>query len=169
MRVLALLFFFLSQSAAGQSASPAVEVKDADPVVHALCGKSVALLGESPVHGFGKTLEFKVKLDRRLVDECHFNAFFIEGGTYDFLNIQIRLKSGQEVTEQMVAAAIGGLWATREVQPLIPFLLDRAKAGRVILGGLDDQIGRGTYAQREMASDLVEYQDSAFCACRIED
>jgi erythromycin esterase-like protein len=157
MRVLALLFFFLSPSVAGQSASPTAEVKHADPVLHALCGKSVALLGESPVHGFGKTLEFKVELVRRLIDECHYNAFFIESGTYDFLNIQIRLKSGQEVTEQMIAAAIGGLWATREVQPLIPFLLDRAKAGRVILGGLDDQLGKGSYAQREMASDLVEY------------
>lgn len=157
MRVLALLFFFLSQSAAGQSRSPAAEIKDADPVVHALCGKSVALLGESPVHGFGKTLEFKVELVRRLIDECHYNAFFIESGTYDFLNIQIRLKSGQEVTEKMIAAAIGGLWATREVQPLIPFLLDRAKAGGIVLGGLDDQLGKGTYAQNEMPSDLVGY------------
>jgi len=152
--------------AAGQSRSPAAEIKDADPVVHALCGKSVALLGESPVHGFGKTLEFKVELARRLIDECHYNAFFIESGIYDFLNIQIRLKSGQEVTEPMIAAAIGGLWATREVQPLIPFLLDRAKTGRVILGGLDDQLGRGTYAQSEMPSDLVEYlQDDEKARC----
>jgi erythromycin esterase-like protein len=143
--------------AAGQSASPAAENKYTDPVVHALCGKSVALLGESPVHGFGKTLEFKVALVRRLIDECHYNAFFIESGTYDFLNIQKRLKSGQEVTEHMIAAAIGGLWATREVQPLIAFLLDRAKTGRVILGGLDDQLGRGTFAQSEMPSDLVGY------------
>jgi erythromycin esterase-like protein len=146
-----------SLPAVGQSASPAAQTKDTEPVVRALCDKSVALLGESPVHGFGKTLEFKVELVRRLVDECHYNAFFIESGTYDFLNIQIRLKSGQEVTEPMISAAIGGLWATREVQPLIPFLLDRAKAGRVILGGLDDQLQRGTYAQRELASDLVEY------------
>jgi hypothetical protein len=36
------------------------------------------------------------------------NAFFIESGIYDFLNIQRRLKSRQEVTEPMVAAAIGG-------------------------------------------------------------
>ena len=143
--------------AAGQSASPAAETKDTDLVVHALCGKSVALLGESPVHGFGKTLEFKVELVRRLIDECHYNAFFIESGIYDFLNIQKKLNSGQEVTQPMISAAIGGLWATHEVQPLIPFLLDRAKAGRVILGGLDDQLQRGTYAQREMASDLVEY------------
>jgi len=124
--------------------------------VHALCGKSVALLGESPVHGFGKTLEFKVELVRRLVDECHYNAFFIESGIYDFLNIQKRLNSGQEVSEPMISAAIGGLWATHEVQPLIPFLLDRAKEGRLSLGGLDDQLGKGTYAQSEMASDLVE-------------
>jgi erythromycin esterase-like protein len=142
---------------AGQSAGPAAETKDSDPVVHALCGKSVALLGESPMHGFGKTLEFKVELVRRLIDECHYNAFFIESGIYDFLNIQKRLNSSQEVTEPMISTAIGGLWATHEVQPLIPFLLDRAKADRVILGGLDDQLQRGTYAQREMASDLAEY------------
>src|SRR3954471_18252478 len=93
---------------------------ETDSVLRDLCGKSVAMLGESPVHGFGRTLEFKARLVRRLVNECQFNAFFIESGIYDFLNIQTRLKSGQEVTEGTVAAAIGGLWATQEVQPLIP-------------------------------------------------
>jgi erythromycin esterase-like protein len=171
MRVLALLFFFLSHSAAGQSTNPPAEIKDADPVVHALCGKSVALIGESPVHGFGKTLEFKVELVRRLIDECHYNAFFIESGTYDFLNIQIRLKSGQEVTEKMIAAAIGGLWANREVQPLISFLLEGAKAGGIVLGGLDDQLGKGTYAQSEMPSDLVGYlqgEEKARCLAILQ-
>jgi erythromycin esterase-like protein len=130
---------------------------DADRVVQELCGKSVAMLGESPLHGFGKTLEFKAALVRRLVEECHYNAFFIESGIYDFLNIQKRLKSGQDVTEPMVAAAIGGLWATHEVEPLIPFLLEKAKTGTVTLGGLDSQLQRGSYAQREMPSDLVEF------------
>jgi erythromycin esterase-like protein len=55
----------------------------------------------------------------------------------------------------MLSAAIGGLWATREVQPLIPFLLQKAKAGTVVLGGLDDQLGRGTWAQRDMPADLA--------------
>src|SRR5712691_11871046 len=64
----------------------------ADLVVHDLCGKRVAFLGEAPMHGFGKTLEFKVEVVRRLVDECHYNAFFIESGAYDFLNIQRVLK-----------------------------------------------------------------------------
>lgn len=53
-----------------------VRAAEADRVVRDLCGKSIAMLGESPLHGFGNTLEFKVGLVRRLVDECHFNAFF---------------------------------------------------------------------------------------------
>jgi erythromycin esterase-like protein len=143
-RLIALLGLCLSAHAA-----------ETDRVLRDLCGKSIAMLGESPLHGFGNTLEFKVELAGRLVDECHFNAFFIESGIYDFLNIQRRLKSGQEVTEPMVAAAIGGIWATREVQPLIPFLLAKAKAGSVVLGGLDDQFGRGSWSQREMPADLA--------------
>jgi erythromycin esterase-like protein len=142
--------------AAGQSASQAAETKDTDPVVHVLCGKSVALLGES-VHGFGKTLEFKVELVRRLIDECHYSALFVESGTYDYIDIQKKLKSGQDVTDSMISAAIGGIWATKEVQPLIPFLREKVEAGSLTLGGLDDQIGRGTYAVREMPSDLVQY------------
>jgi erythromycin esterase-like protein len=144
-------------SAAGQTAGPATEITDIGPVVHELCGKSVALLGESPVHGFGKTLEFKVELVRRLVDECHYNALFVESGIYDYISIQKKLKSGQDVTDSMISAAIGGLWATKEVQPLIPFLREKVKAGSLTLGGLDDQIGAGSYASLEMSSDLVEH------------
>jgi len=129
----------------------------ADSLVHDLCGKRVAFLGEAPMHGFGKTLELKVELVRRLVDECHYNALFVESGAYDFLHIQKALKSGHVVTQPMIAAAIGGLWANREVEPLIPFLLEKAQRGALVLGGLDDQLGRGTYAQREMPADLVEH------------
>jgi erythromycin esterase-like protein len=156
---------------ASPAATKASSTSDADRVVQELCGKSVAMLGESPLHAFGKTLEFKVALVPRLVEECHYNAFFIESGTYDFLNIQKRLKSGRDITEPMIAAAIGGLWATREVQPLIPFLLEKAKTGSVILGGLDDQLARGTYAQHEMPSDLVEYlqgEEKARCLATLQ-
>ena len=128
-----------------------------DQVVRELCGKTVALLGESPLHGFGRTLQFKVDVARRLIDECHFRGFFIESGSYDFLNIQKQLASGGQVTQPMLAAAIGGLWATREVEPLLPFLLEKARSGAVLLGGLDDQLARGTYAQLAMPSDLVAY------------
>src|SRR5690242_13705060 len=92
-----LCFNASSALAAGTTTSSS----DADLIVHDVCGKSIAMLGESPTHGFGRTLEFKVALIRRLVDECHYNAFFIESGIYDFLNIEKKLKSGQDVTEPM--------------------------------------------------------------------
>jgi erythromycin esterase-like protein len=155
-----LLLIFMgpaSAGASGQAASPAKEIADIGPVVHALCGKRVALLGEPPMHGFGKTLEFKVELVHRLVEECHYDALFVESGTYDYINVEKKLKSGEDVTDPMITAAIGGLWANKEVQSLIPFLREKVKAGSLTLGGLDDQIGRGTYAQREMSSDLMQY------------
>jgi erythromycin esterase-like protein len=52
-------------------------------------------------------------------------------------------------------AAVGLLWNNADVAPLTSFLADRANHGHLMLGGLDDQIGRGTYAQRSMAADLV--------------
>jgi hypothetical protein len=76
----------LSSSALGASATAGKKAtnSDIDQVVHELCGKTVALLGESPTHGFGKTLQFKVEVARRLIDHCHYRAFFIESGSYDF-------------------------------------------------------------------------------------
>lgn len=162
-----LLVFMASAPvrATGQG-GPATESMDTTPVVHALCGKRVAMLGESPVHGFGKTLQFKVEVVRRLVEECHYDALFVESGTYDFVNMEQKLKSGQEVTDSMISAAIGGLWANREVQSLIPFLREKVNGVRLTLGGLDDQIGSGSYASREMSPDLVQYlQDDAKSRC----
>lgn len=138
-----------------QAASQASEITNA--VVRDMCGKSVALIGESPVHGFGKTLDFKVELVRRLIDQCHYNAVFFESGLYDFLNIQEQAGSGHGVTDSMIAAAIGGIWANKEVQPLIPFLREKVTGRTVYLGGLDDQLGRGTWAQHEMPSALAAY------------
>ena len=142
-----------------------------DRVVRDLCDKRVALLGESPTHGFGEVLRLKTEIARRLIDQCQFNAFFIESGAYDFLKIQKTLKAGGQVDQPAVAAAIGGLWAHREVESLIPFLLERAQRGALVLGGLDDQLGRGTYAQQRMAFELVESlrpDDSARCLAILQ-
>ncbi len=128
-----------------------------DRVVHDLCGKRVALLGESPTHGFGRTMALKAEITEQLIERCHYDAVFIESGAYDFLNVRKRLNAGQPVDQAMVAAAIGGLWAMREVEPLVAFLTEQARSGRLVLGGLDDQLGRGTYAQLQMPADLVHY------------
>lgn len=142
-----------------------------DLVVHDACGKRVAFLGEAPMHGFGNTLELKAEIARRLVDECHYNAVFFESGAYDFLNIQRALRAGQPVTQPMIAAAIGGLWATREVEPLLPVLLEKVRTGALVLGGLDDQLGRATYAQQQMPNDLAAYlrgDDRARCVAILQ-
>lgn len=149
-----------------QTADSVTQNKDIEPTVHALCSKRIALLGESPIHGFGETLEFKTELVRQLVQGCHYNALFIESGIYDYINIEKRLKSGQDVTDAMISSAIGGLWANKEVQALVPFLTEKVKAGSLTLGGMDDQIGRGSYASREMSSDLVQpLQDGERSRC----
>ncbi|WP_244238140.1 erythromycin esterase family protein [Corallococcus terminator] len=146
-------------------------LSDADRIVRDLCDKRLALLGEESHHGSARTLTFKVELTRRLVEECQFDTFFIETGTYDFLHIQALLKEGQTVSEDRVASAIGPMWANQEMTPLIPFLAERINAGTLVAGGIDDQINRGTYAQREMTRELIPFLEGprqAECAAVIE-
>ena len=154
MRMLGLcLLAMFARHAVGQQSSDRVIAA----AVHDACGKRVVFLGEPPMHGFARTLELKTEIARQLITRCGFNAFFIESGAYDFLAIRTRLAAHQPVTQPMVAAAIGGLWAVREVEPLLPLLVDGAQRGALMLGGLDDQLGRGTYAQQQMPADLAEY------------
>ncbi|WP_375758414.1 erythromycin esterase family protein [Corallococcus exercitus] len=176
MKYLLLLLPLLSACASpspsrGTAAREAVADSDADRIVRELCDKRIALLGEESHHGNARTVAFKVALTRRLVEECQYDAFFIESGTYDFLRIQALLKAGQPVSEDTVATAIGGMWATEEMAPLIPFLTARIQAGTLLAGGIDDQIGRGTYAHRQMTREFLASLDGprqAACGAEIE-
>jgi len=119
------------------------------------CGRQIGLLGESPTHGFGVSMRLKAELVRTLVERCHVDAVFFESGVYDFLKIEADLGSGRPVDAATVMAAVGLLWNNADVAPLTAFLADRASHGHLVLGGLADQIARGTYAQHSMAADLV--------------
>lgn len=100
------------------------------------------MLGESATHGDGHTEAFKVALVERLVNECGFDSVFFEASHYEFLNIERRLRTGQAVSADQVSSATKGFWRfDREFQALIPFLLARAQAGQISLGGIDDQLG----------------------------
>ena len=161
-RIYSVLFLLLLLGCAASRASLKRSVASDDllmaSVVRDLCDKRVALLGEEASHGNGKTIQFKAELAKRLITECHYDAFFVESGTYDFLKFNELLSSGSPVDEQKLDAAIGPLWATtQEMQPLISFLFEQAKNGTVLLGGIDDQIGAGTYAQRDMTDELTAY------------
>jgi erythromycin esterase-like protein len=62
----------------------------------------------------------------------------------------------------MISSAVGGLWKfDREFAPLVPYLFAQARAGRVALGGLDDQLGSAGafYANDAMPSELTSYLD----------
>ncbi|NTX32936.1 erythromycin esterase family protein [Myxococcus sp. CA033] len=172
--LLLLLSLFLSSCASparGVAAPGGAVASDADRIVRDLCDKQLALLGEESHHGNGRTIAFKAELTRRLVEECQYDAFFIETGIYDFLHLQALREAGQPVSEDLVATAIGGMWANQEMAPLIPFLSERLKAGTLIAGGIDDQINRGTYAQREMARELIPFLEGprqAACGEEIE-
>ncbi len=99
------------------------------------------MLGEAS-HGDGATFAFKAALIRRLVTECGYDAVLFEASHYDFVELMRRLRAREEATPAMLASAIGGIWNHyAELTPLIGFLFERARAGRLTLGGLDDQLG----------------------------
>lgn len=127
--------------------------------VRDLCNKDVALLGESAGHGDGRTLAFKAALVQRLVDACGFDAVFFEASHYDFLAFSKKLRTGQPASEAMLSSAIGGVWnRDREFAPVVPFLLAKARSGRLVLGGLDDQLGSAGafYSLYAMPAELTE-------------
>jgi erythromycin esterase-like protein len=116
------------------------------------------MIGEIATHGDGHTLAFKVGLVEHLIDKCGFDSIFFEANQDEFLHLDQRLQSRQTVTPDDLLTAVGGLWKFyREFQPLAPFLLERAQTGRVLLGGLDDQLAQlgQKYANDVMISEFT--------------
>lgn len=159
------------------ASSPADEVRAWEPALQAaerdLCGREVVLLGENEGHGDGKTVAFKAELIRRLATRCGFGAVFFEASHYDFLAVERAARQSEPVTEAMVASAIGGLWnQDRELAPLVGFLTAEARAGRVTLGGLDDQLGTrdAFYSLETMPTELAAFLPPArreFCRAAL--
>jgi erythromycin esterase-like protein len=111
-------------------------------VTRDLCQRPVVMIGESATHGDGATEAFKVALVEKLVNECGFDSVYFEASHYEFINIARKLRESKAVSVEDVSAAIGGLWKfDEEFQPLVPFLLEKAVAGKISLGGIDDQLG----------------------------
>lgn len=158
-----MLAVVLSAAVAG-CASPSHAQGAALPVdgplsvaVSDMCTRDVALLGEGANHGDGRSLAFKAALVRRLVEQCHFDAIIFEGSSYDFLEIDRRRRLGEPVTRAMLSSAVGGLWNRNdEVQPLITWMHESLVAGRLRLGGMDDQLGSAGafYSVTEMPAEL---------------
>lgn len=127
---------------------------------HDLCHVQIAMLGESATHGDGHTEAFKVALVQRLVNECRFDSVFFEASHYEFINLTASIRRGDTVSADQVLTAIGGLWKfDRGFKPLAPFLLEKARAGVISLGGIDDQLGQlgQDFSNVQMVSHLTTF------------
>src|SRR5688572_16606765 len=141
--------------AGAQGAAPAtdaLEQQAAERVAAAVCGKRVVLLGELPEHGEARGFGVKARVVERLVARCGFRAVLFEAGSYDFFGLERAARAGRtDSLELALARAIGGLWWTRELAGWRRWLLREAVAGRVAIGGLDDQPGAtAAYARATM-------------------
>jgi erythromycin esterase-like protein len=156
---LLISFLFASLSACAEIGKDVSQDEAAlSAATKGLCHAQVAMIGEIATHGDGHTLAFKVGLVERLIDRCGFDSVFFEANQDEFLHLDRRLQSQQAVSPDDLLTAVGGLWKFYgEFQPLAPFLLERAKTGRVLLGGLDDQLAQlgQSYANDVMISEFT--------------
>src|SRR5512143_2857791 len=122
-------------------ATDALDEQAAARVADAVCSKRVVLLGELPEHGEARGMSVKARVVERLVSRCGFRAVLIEAGSYDFFGLEraIANRADSLELELALARAIGGLWWTRELAGWRRWLVHEAVAGRVAIGGIDDQ------------------------------
>src|SRR5215218_4909687 len=110
-----------ARSPGARPASDSLEAQAAARVADAVCGK-------------------------RVVTRCGFGAVLFEAASYDFFGLERAIAASRQLPggandtlDVALARAIGGLWWTRELAEWRRWLAREAVAGRVSLGGLDDQ------------------------------
>lgn len=131
-----------------------------DSVVSDICNMRVVLLGEDSHHGSGRTLEVKVELVQRLIDECGFSGVFFESPVYEFLNFENSVSSGASSKEEL-AQSIGGLWSkAKPMESFMAYLYSKADQGKIRLAGIDSQFGANQpFSQRQLPTRLSGYLD----------
>ena len=149
-----------------QRVAPAdsVEKQAAARVAAAVCSKRIVLLGELPEHGEARGFGVKARVVERLVARCGFSAVLFEAGSYDFFGLEraiaspARTSAGGDRTDSLelaLARAIGGLWWTRELAEWRRWLVRETVAGRLTIGGLDDQPSATAVYARATLPDLL--------------
>jgi erythromycin esterase-like protein len=110
-----------------------------DEVVSAVCQKRVVLLGELPSHGEALAFDAKSKIAEQLIARCGFTALLFEAPIYDFIGFE-RAVAARAAAPEQLDDAIGRFWMTRELAAWRRGLFDAATAGKLTIGGIDDQI-----------------------------
>jgi erythromycin esterase-like protein len=109
----------------------------------------------------------KARIVERLVRRCGFRTVLFEAGSYDFFGFERQLgelrtrgafatdsAAAYDALDLALARAIGGLWWTTELASWRQWLVAEAVAGRVRLGGVDDQLSATGAFARSHAREL---------------
>ena len=134
---------------AAQAASPT------DQAVDMLCGKQIAVLGELPSHGEARAFAGKAGITRKLVERCGFDAVLFEAPIYEFIALEPAWRA-QRGSARELDNAIGKFWWAKELASWRAWLLAEANAGRLRLGGIDDQVSATSERARATLPKLVD-------------
>ncbi|WP_045118765.1 erythromycin esterase family protein [Haliangium ochraceum] len=150
------------RAADAQGANQPGERAELERLLADLCDKRVVLLGEPGGHGDARTWATKSALLTRLIDECGFDAVLFESAIYDFLALDHQLAAGTAELSHLTDA-VGEMWSRADLlQPWFAQLLERARAGRVRLGGLTAQVhSTANYARTQLPRLLSDYLPAA--------
>lgn len=163
-----LAILMLALAVPGIATASTVPVADAfDAAIESLCTQRVVMLGEDAGHGAGATVMLKGRIVEALVDRCGFDALYFESSVYEFLALEEQLARGTAEPARL-AEAIGPLWSgTREFQPTLRWLWDRASKGTLRLRGLDIQVGGVSqpFSEHALPRRLAAHAGSARVAC----
>ncbi len=136
-----LLCLLIFGSAYAADAPAPVSANDLAPALHEMCSKKIVFLGEDANHAGAQTIAIKAKLVEMLVQNCGFRGVVFESQFYDMLDFQHSLDTGT-ATQAQLSSAIGALWSRYAAfQGFETWLFKEAFAGRVLVAGVDPQVG----------------------------
>jgi erythromycin esterase-like protein len=128
-------------------------------VLQDMCDRKIIMFGENG-HGDGNSPAFKTALAKRLIKECGFDTLLFEASFYDGMKVLQNALSGEPFTEEMVKSSMSSIrYNSKGLAPLIPFVTEQVRAGKLWFGGVDDQISilGSFYGLSGMAHDLAAY------------
>ena len=155
---LSVLVFATSLATGACASAPVSPVMQ--PVVNLLCDKDVVLLGELPSHGEAKSFGLKAAIVQDLVNACDFDAVLFEAPIYDFVGFSEAL-GDRAANAAQLDDAIGRFWLTRELAPFRAWLYSEASGGRLMVGGLDDQLSITSHYGRRTLPEMMSSECKA--------
>lgn len=138
-----------------------------DGVLSAVCGKRIILLGELPSHGEAVAFDAKARITDQLIARCRVTAVLFEAPIYDFLGMELSIKTHTAMPADL-DNAIGRFWWTRELAPWRRGLFEAATGSRLVIGGIDDQVSiTSHYAQAALPKLIAAaFSDGRAVSCR---